>query len=73
MLGNLNGMLGMLGLPFLEEFVDNVIDNPANYIVVVNKIIHKGKNRTFKNKSSRKRIMYKQIQLNSFNLFGEEN
>ena len=38
MLGNLNGMLGMLGLPSLEEFVDNVIDNPANYIMVVNKI-----------------------------------
>ena len=23
MLGNLNGMLGMLGLPSLEEFIDN--------------------------------------------------
>ena len=71
MLGNLNGMLAMLGLPSLEEFVDNVMGNPANYIIVVNKITNKGKNRTFKNKSSRKRVLHKQVQLNSFNLFGE--
>ena len=71
MLGNLNGMLAMLGLPSLEEFVDNVMGNPANYIIAVSKITHKGKNRTFKSKSSRKRVLHKQVQLNSFNLFGE--
>ena len=68
MLGNLNGMLGMLGLPSLEEFIDNVIDNPTNYTMVVYKITHKGKNRTFKNKSSRKRIMYKTRVLNTFSV-----
>ena len=71
MLGNFNEMLAMLGLTSLEEFVDNIMDNPTNYIIVVNKITNKGKNRTFKSKSSRKRVLHKQVQLNSFNLFGE--
>ena len=63
---NINGMLAMLGMPSLEQFVDDIMTNPNNYVVILNKITHKGKNRTFKNKVSRKRILHKKIELDTF-------
>ena len=62
---NINGMLAMLGMPSLEQFVDDIMTNPNNYVVIINKITHKGKNRTFKNKVSRKRILHKKITLDT--------
>jgi len=60
---NINGMLAMLGMPSLEQFVDDIMTNSNNYVVIIKKITHKGKNRTFKNKVSRKRVLHKDKQL----------
>ena len=63
---NTDGILAMLGMPSLEQFVDDVITNPNNYVVILIKITHKGKNRTFKNKVSRKRVLHKKKEIDTF-------
>ena len=57
-----------LGMPSLETMVNELLDNPDNYTTYVKSITRKGKNRTFKNKVSRKRVLHKGQELNEFRM-----
>lgn len=61
-----NSMLAALGMPSLERIIDDTFGNPDNYVTYVKAITSKGKNRTFKNKVSRKRILHKDRRLDEF-------
>lgn len=65
MLG-LNGMLAALGMPSLEKIIDETFSNPDNYVTYVVAITYKGKNRTFKKKVSKKRVLHKEKRLDEF-------
>lgn len=65
---SLDGFLATLGMPSLERMIDETLNNPNNYSMVVRAITFKGKNRTFKNKVSRKRILHKSRELNEFKM-----
>lgn len=65
---SLDGLLATLGMPSLEQMVVETISNPDNYSMVVRAITFKGKNRTFKNKVSRKRVLHKSRELNEFKI-----
>ena len=62
----LNGMLAALGMPSLERIIDETFGNPDNYVTYVVAITRKGKNRTFKKKVSRKRVLHKDRRLDEF-------
>ena len=62
----LNGMLAALGMPSLERIIDETFSNPDNYVTYVVAITRKGKNRTFKKKVSRKRVLHKDKRLDEF-------
>lgn len=62
----LNGMLAALGMPSLERIIDETFGNPDNYVTYVVAITRKGKNRTFKKKVSRKRVLHKERRLDEF-------
>lgn len=64
----LNGALAALGMPSLESIVDGTINNPNNYSTYVDGVTFKGKDRTFKNKVSRKRILHKDRRLDEFKI-----
>ena len=70
----LNGILAALGIPSIERIIDDTLNNPNNYIKVVKAITYKGKNRTFKNKVSRKRVLHKALEFDEmsaiFNSWG---
>ena len=57
-----------LGMPSLETMVNELLDNPDNYTTYVKAITQKGKNRTFKNKVSRKRVLHRGYELNEFRM-----
>lgn len=63
-----NSMLAALGMPSLERIIDDTFGNPDNFTTYVKSITRKGKNRTFKNKVSRKRVLHKGQELNEFRM-----
>ena len=65
---SLDGLLATLGMPSLEQMVIETVSNPDNYSTVVRAITFKGKNRTFKSKVSRKRVLHKSRELNEFKI-----
>ena len=67
-MGSLNGMMAAIGMPSVEELMDEMLGNPDNYTTYVKAITFKGKNRTFKNKVKRKRVLHKSIELDSFKM-----
>ena len=67
-LGSLNGMMAAIGMPTVEEIIDDTFNNPDNYTTYVKAITFKGKNRTFKNKVKRKRVLHKDIELDTFKI-----
>ena len=64
----LNGALAALGMPSLESIVDDTINNQNNYSTYVDGVTFKGKNRTFKNKVSRKMVLHKDRRLDEFKI-----
>lgn len=62
----LDELLSTLGMPPIEQMIDETVNNPNNYCTVVRAITFKGKNRTFKNKVSRKRVLHKSRELDEF-------
>lgn len=67
-LSGLDGMFAALGMPSLETMVNETICNPNNYVTYVKAITLKGKNRTFKKKVSRKRVLHKDTRLDEFRI-----
>lgn len=65
---SLDCLFAALGMPSLEQMVVETVSNPDNYSTVVKAITFKGKNRTFKNKISRKRVLYKSRELDEFKI-----
>lgn len=65
---SLPALFAALGMPSLETMVNEMIDNPKNYRTYVKDITRKGKNRTFKNKVSRKRVLHKDYELDEFRM-----
>lgn len=68
MLDELNQLLKAIGMGSIGEIVDEILDDPDNYVTYVKSITRKGKNRTFKNKVSRKRVLHKGQELNEFRM-----
>lgn len=64
----LNGALAALGMPSLESIVEDTMSNPNNYSTYVVGVTFKGKNRTFKNRVSRKRVLHKDRRLDEFKI-----
>lgn len=64
----LNGALAALGMPSLESIVEDTINNQNNYSTYVDGVTFKGKNRTFKNKVSRKMVLHKDRRLDEFKI-----
>lgn len=68
MLDNLNQLLKAIGMGSIDEIVDEILDDPDNYTTYVNGITFKGKNRTFKKKTSRKMVLHKIRRLDEFKI-----
>lgn len=62
-LADLNSMMAIVGMPTVEELMDEMLGNPNNYRTYVKAITFKGKNRTFKSKVKRKRVLHKDKEL----------
>lgn len=68
MLDNFNQLLKAIGMGSIEEMVNDILDDPDNYTTYIKAITHKGKNRTFKKKVSRKRVLHKIRRLDEFKI-----
>lgn len=68
MLDNFNQFLKAIGMGSIEEIVNEILDDPDNYTTYVNGITFKGKNRTFKRKTSRKIVLHKIKRLDEFKI-----
>ena len=68
MLDNFNQLLKAIGMGSIEEMVNEILDDPDNYTTYVNGITFKGKNRTFKRKTSRKIVLHKIKRLDEFKI-----
>ena len=66
-LSDLNGMMSIIGMPSVEELIDEMLGNPNKYRTYVKAITFKGKNRTFKSKVKRKRVLHKDEKLYEYN------
>ena len=68
MLDNFNQLLKAIGMGSIEEIVNEILDDPDNYTTYVNGITFKGKNRTFKRKTSKKMVLHKIKRLDEFKI-----
>lgn len=68
MLDNFNQLLKAIGMGSIEEMVNEILDDPDNYTTYVNGITFKGKNKTFKRKTSRKIVLHKIKRLDEFKI-----
>lgn len=68
MLDNFNQLLKAIGMGSIEEIVNEILDDPDNYTTYINGITFKGKNRTFKKKTSKKIVLHKIKRLDEFKI-----
>lgn len=68
MLESLNDGMAAIGLPSLEEIVNDILDNPNNYSTRIVSLNYKGKNRTFKKRTLKKRVLYKKLELDAWEM-----